>query len=564
MDLRINEELMAACELAVPSILASQVTDSSDRRFGGFMSDQFHVDPRRCGFVLSELISLYVSASSSYHLDADLARAIEAGFIYLERYQRPDGCFDLTSCNYASAPDTAFMINAILISWWLLEETEDDRLSWLKTPLLRLIDSAATGIMRGGFHTPNHRWAIASCLLSCWKITGRQELADRAHAYLQEGLDLNADGEFAERSSGNYNQVNDDQMIRLYLATGDKGYLEAARSNLQMMYAYIEPDGSIFTNNSTRQDLGCKLYSWSYFKLYLMVGHFLHDDSITGMAAWILQDTKARNGKLPADFETLGWLLLYPQMLESLHNQLPSPPIERYRKLFRDSDIARARAGRFSYTLLKSKPNCFYFQHGAFSVYMTIYANVCDKRHFIANNLEETSKGFRMQSLSKSWYYLPFDEKPATSNWWKMDNERSRKRMEGLTLNMELEAIELPDGVDLHFKASGLDQVPLRMEFSFLAGGRIRSHSFITDAAKGSYINVLQGMVEATGPAGEVITIGPAFVAHDVKDRMGGAYPLSQEHATVYFTAYTPTEKTIRIRTTALENSVNARSREEA
>ena len=36
-------------------------------------------------------------------------------------------------------------------------------------------------------------------------------------------------------------------------------------------------------------------------------------------------------------------------------------------------------------------------------------------------------------------------------------------------------------------------------------------------------------------------------------NRMGGAYPLSDKHYTVYFTAYTPVEKVIRIRTNRLD-----------
>ena len=79
------------------------------------------------------------------------------------------------------------------------------------------------------------------CLLHCAKITGRRELAARAQAYLREGLDINEDGEFAERSAGNYNQVNDDQMLRLYMATGDRTFLHAAEKNLEMMYCYIDP-----------------------------------------------------------------------------------------------------------------------------------------------------------------------------------------------------------------------------------------------------------------------------------------------------------------------------------
>ena len=47
---------------------------------------------------------------------------------------------------------------------------------------------------------------------------------------------------------------------------------------------------------------------------------------------------------------------------------------------------------------------------------------------------------------------------------------------------------------------------------------------------------------------GRCAAIGPAFSAHDFTDRMSGAYPLSDKHYTVYFTAYTPLERVIKIR----------------
>jgi hypothetical protein len=199
--------------------------------------------------------------------------------------------------------------------------------------------------------------------------------------------------------------------------------------------------------------------------------------------------------------------------------------------------------------MLKGKPNFFYFQNGSFSVYMNIYANVCDRRHFIADEMEETENGYRLAGCSKSWYYLPFDEKPPTSDWWAMENASTRKRMEGLALDMSLEVKEQSGGVDLHLITKGLDQVPLRIEFSFLPDCRLRTEHFIVKGRGGLYINVLNGTVEAVSQKNDVITIGPAFGAHDVTNRMGGSYPLSEKHATVYFTAYTPVDRIISIRT---------------
>ena len=225
-------QLLTRLDAHIERLMARQVLEECSGDYGGFMEDDLHVESRQCGFDLSALACGYVTKDSVHYLSERVKAALTAALAYLRAHQRPGGCVDLLSCNVASAPDTAFMINAVLNAWWLLERCEDARAAWLRPALLRLIDSAASGIAACGFHTPNHRWAIAACLLHCAKITGRRELAARAQAYLREGLDVNEDGEFAERSAGNYNQVNDDQMLRLYMATfpaGARGVRPAGR-----------------------------------------------------------------------------------------------------------------------------------------------------------------------------------------------------------------------------------------------------------------------------------------------------------------------------------------------
>lgn len=542
--MRHCEELLKAREREVETLLARQITRKEDARYGGFRTEEFHVEPRESGFYLAELISVYVTKQSGLYLDGRVRDAIERALVYMQRHQRPDGCFDLSPCNFASPPDTAFMINAVLNGWWLLEKCAAPEADFIRQPLRSLIDSASRGIAAGGFHTPNHRWAIASCLLSCEKLTGNAALASRAGEYLREGLDINGDGEFAERSAGNYNQVNDDQMIRLYLATGDRTYLEAAARNLEMMYCYFDPDGSVFTNNSTRQDMGKKVYADTYYILYLLVGWLLKRPDFGAMAAWIWRDCR-RRGVYPPGVE---WLLLFPEMDGYGEDEAFAAPFVRYDRLFPASDIARIREGAWSCSLLRGKANCLYFQHGAFSVYMTIYSNLCDRRNFLADTLEKTPEGYRMRAHAAGWYYLPFAEKPATSDWWQMDNPHTRAKTEGLPLDTALDIVRREDGIDLHIRTEGVDQLPLRMEFSFLPGGFVRTEHFIQAAKAGESINVLDGTVEAVGPDGEGIAVGPAFGAHNVTARMGGAYPLSERHYTVYFTAYTPVEQVIRIR----------------
>lgn len=536
-------QLLTQLDAHIERLMARQVLEECSGDYGGFMEDDLHVESRQCGFDLSALACGYVTKDSAHYLSERVKAALTAALAYLRAHQRPGGCVDLLSCNVASAPDTAFMINAVLNAWWLLERCEDARAAWLRPALLRLIDSAASGIAAGGFHTPNHRWAIAACLLHCAKITGRRELEARARAYLREGLDVNEDGEFAERSAGNYNQVNDDQMLRLYMATGDRTFLHAAEKNLEMMYCYIDPDGSVFTNNSTRQDMGKKIYLDTYYPLYLMAGYFLGREDFGAMAEWIYQDCRHR-GTWPDGVE---WLLLLPQM-DGFGAQTPfEPPFLRYDRLFEHSDIARVRRGGFSLTLMRGKPNFLYFQSGALPLYMAIYQNLCDQRNFVPETLERTERGFRLSGRAPVWYYQPFDQKPQTSDWWRMDNAaRERLTAEGLHTLVEAELTE--EGVRLHIRTQGVDRLPVRVEIGLLPGGRIRTQHFTQLMRAGEQVTILDGDIEITGPRGDALAIGPAFGSHDIRARMGGAYPLSDACYTVLLTGYTPVDRTIFIR----------------
>ncbi len=467
MNASHRTELLHHHDAYIAALLERQITDPADPRYGGFWTENFHVEPRQSGFFLGDMMAAFCTPDSQWYLHPRLSDAIRADLTYMENHQRPDGCFDLTPCNYASPPDTAFMMNAVLCGWWLLEKCRAPEADFMRSRVYQLIDSTSRGVAAGGFHTPNHRWAIAACLLSCEKITGNKALEKRANEYLREGLDINEDGEFAERSAGNYNQVNDDQMIRLYLATGNEAYLRAAAKNLEMMYAYFDPDASVFTNNSTRQDLGKKVYADTYYILYLLVGYFLKRPDLGAMAEWIWQDCR-RRGTYPPGVE---WLLLFPEMDGYGATAAFMRPFEHVDRLFPASDIARIRAGKWSCSLLRGKANFLYFQHGSFSLYLTIYANLCDRRNFLADSLEPTPTGYRMKAHAAGWYYLPFPEAPATSDWWQMDNPNTRPKTEGLPLDVAIDVVKRPAGIALHLHTEGIAQLPLRQESSVHPGG---------------------------------------------------------------------------------------------
>ena len=154
----------------------------------------------------------------------------------------------------------------------------DDSDELLKEKILNIIKNSAFGLVKGGFHTPNHRWAISACLMSAYTITHIEEFKICADKYLNEGLDVNDDGEYAERSSGIYNIVNNEQMIIIAEETGNNLYLKCVEKNLELMLSYFEPDGSVFTNNSTRQDNDKKMYPVEYYFQYLYIAYYNKND----------------------------------------------------------------------------------------------------------------------------------------------------------------------------------------------------------------------------------------------------------------------------------------------
>ena len=539
------EEMLAHYDAETERLLSLQCADAENAVYGAFILYGHHCDTRSSGFGTAHLAVSYLIPQSRFYHSPRVRNALEIAFAYLFSHQRPGGCLDLSGCNFASAPDTAFTINEVISAWELSRKYGDEDTRWLDPLLLRLIETCCEGVMNGGFHTPNHRWAIAACLKHGARICGRPDFGEKADVYLGEGLDINEDGEFAERSAGNYNQVNDDQMIRLFMATGDRNYLLAARRNLTMMLSYIDPDGSVFTNNSTRQDYGKKVYLDSYYMLFLMTGYLLGDENLAAYSEYCWQ-TAACRGHIPRG---LPWLALYPDLEAYGKKAAPDMSrIENTKRLFASSSIARYRKGAFSCTVMSGRPNFLYFQHGENTLYLVMYCNVCEKRNFIPDSIEETDTGYRVKMKMDSWYYLPFrGNGPATSDWWAMDNANTREKLVTDSLEISADVCFTEDGADVRVRASGLDGVPFRLEWGFLPGNEIRSEAFVIDAAAGGSMTVRGGHIQAVNPSGDVLTLGPAFARHTVPNRMGGAYPLSGDHFTLFFTDYSPFDRVIRI-----------------
>lgn len=547
------EKILKDTETQIQRALDLQVLDPASEFYGGFRDPDGLVEPKFAIYRITPMIACLFNPDSRFYGSQLIQECVLTGLEYIARGQRENGFFDLINCNFYSGPDTAFCLEPLIPVYVYLKRIQAEK----KTPfseremlptLLPSIESillkGGHAMLKGGFHTPNHRWAMASVLMMLFKLTKDVAFQEGAKRFLIEGCDCNQDGEYAERSAGGYNKVNNDAMILLACASGDDTWYEPVKRNLTMMLTYLEPDGSIFTNNSTRQDRGTKVYPDRYYMEYLYMGIKFHNETFLKAANFIMEQAEEKG--LGA-MDCLIQFMLQPELKE--FEYAPSLVPCDYCRHYEASGIVRIRHNSYSCSILKGSPAFLYFQHGDFTVSMKIGAGFCEHRNFIADSLTPLSpdeKGFSLKQKMSGWYYLPFSTAPDTSDWWSMDHSK-REKLYGPDIMFEVLLTEAENGIDVRILTSGIDRAPLRVELAFDAGCRIESEHMIAEGIPGGGLVAKDGTITAS-KGGYAITAGPGFGRHNYTAGKFGSQGRSPQCFTVYFTDFTTFDHTISLR----------------
>ncbi|MDE6639958.1 MAG: hypothetical protein K2K63_05500, partial [Acetatifactor sp.] len=394
----------------------------------------------------------------------------------------------------------------------------------------------------GGFHTPNHRWAIASVLMTCAGLFDCKEMETAAFTYLNEGIDCNEDGEFAEKSAGNYNRVNNDAMIMLSEATGDSSYEQNAIRNLKMMLTYWEPDESVFTANSTRFDKDRLVYPKDYYMEYLNMGMKYNIPEFLQMCNSIFEMVDRKHITSP-DF--LIWFMLNPDYRRlEFEGSYVRPD---FRSCYQESEIARGQQGRFTYTVMGGKSNFFYLHNGTMKLEMKVAGSFCEHRAFKSEKMERLSeREYHLSQTMRGWYYLPFAEKPETSDWWKMNNA-SRDKKQGPDMQIDVWVKEVENGVDVRVKTSGVEGAPWRIELAF-SGVNLMTNEYVDMPLTGSEVIVVKKGYTEVGNGSDALIVGPCFGEHHFTEGKEDSEAKTPGAATLYLTDYTAFDHTIEIR----------------
>ncbi|RXZ69275.1 hypothetical protein [Agromyces albus] len=175
----------------------------------------------------------------------------------LEELQTATGLFS-SGDNLASPPDSAFTITDAALVLRVLRTAGPG--AWpddLGERLERMLRRAMPALIVGGVHTPNHRWELAGALAGAGELLGAgigEQAIERAQEWLAEGVDIDADGLYSERSAIYAAHVSNPSLLALADVLGRSDLLELVHRNLHAQLDLTAPGGEVETVHSRRQD----------------------------------------------------------------------------------------------------------------------------------------------------------------------------------------------------------------------------------------------------------------------------------------------------------------------
>lgn len=547
---RYIDYLIRSEEHRVDEMLFLQIKDKNDLCYGLMRGDVIEAKPTI--YMMATALALYLNSGSRYYKSEKLMEALQLAADGVARVQRKSGYIDYPCCNFFSAPDTSFCYKRLNDGYRLMKKYQDVAdTTILQKKYLAIMRMAAEAIRDGGFHTPNHRWGICAALMQAAKLFAddtefAKSLMDRTVLYLQEGIDGNSEGEYAERSTGNYNAVVNNAMMAMYQCSKDVKYLGYVERNLNMMMYYIEPNDMVFTQNSTRQDQGKEIFMDKYLYQYLYLLAYDGTDGFIkltpeeharfdGAAHQIIKGCAETGRQAP---NCLHLLMIYDKTLDYTFENCGF--LKTYHKLFKEAGVLRVKKENYSYTVMKNRSAFLYFNVNGLEAFLKIGESYCEIRNFVPDEMDIQEGKTVLSHTARGWYYLPWKEKQNTSDWWQMDHKK-RDLMITSDLHTQVVITELADGLEISVDTDGLERLPLRMELCVPSQTTLENDHFCMETVAGKsmvlsddYVTMTKGLTS--------IEFGPGACEHHFKGHYSGE-EVNADGYTIYCNTYTPTKR---------------------
>jgi hypothetical protein len=515
---------------------------------------------RSLGGSFSVFSASYCHPPSKYYKNPEVLKTLEYITEALKSVQNPDGTLDFG--NLQSPPDTGFLIETITAGVFLLMQDNSDILKKLKSDLEVFINRAAVAIAAGGVHTPNHRWVVCAALSRANAIYPNKVYVDRIHDWLGEGVYMDEDGEYPERSK-NYDRVENGAFIDVGRLLDMPELYDYVRISLRKTYYHMEPNGDLITNNSRRQD---QFSTQRIVGSYLFYRYFAIHDNDSEFAAV----TRFIEGLDGFEESILSRSLVSFMENPLLQEALPEPSVlpVYYEKVFPGSSLLRIRRGDTSTTFFGGTdwpfiiasgrshiPDFYSYRKGeAILRHMRLSCRFFSMGYFRSNGLRRQGESYVLHNKWEVPYYHPLPPTLRNKNgdyrltpsiddrfWSKMDFGNRPVTLK--TLEMTVSLTEENGRNNIMFNIDGSDGVPVTIELCFREGGQV---SGVRKSDDGDNNYFLEGGTGQYRAGGDVINFGPGTFAHsNIRGLEGEKYSthsgsLRTAGVYVYITGITP------------------------
>ncbi|WP_369070633.1 hypothetical protein [Kineococcus terrestris] len=523
-DRAFVDRLRAAAALQVDTVLAAY----PDQAAGLWQN-------RALARSLRRLVAVHADPGAARYRDRALLPHLDALVAALRATQHADGLW--SQGNLHTPPDSAFVVNDLCKVLALLEADADPAAAGVREGVRTLLRAVGPALAAGGVHTPNHRWEICSALARLDALLPDPAHARRIGEWLAEGIDVDEDGQYSERSVIYTFVVVNPALQVLARLTGRTQLLATVRRSLDAQLLLLEDDGTVETVHSRRQDQKGRQDVAEGVLVWREAALADRD----GRCAAVVRRIDERTDDLARSFDGDAWadVLLHPELARRLP---PSAPLGTDGEhVLAASGLARLRAGTATASVfagtdggedpdrpgpiasgLSTNPTFLRWRRGAAVLSSVRLApRFFSTGHFRADGLDPRGGGaYRLHQRITAGYWQPlapadrrpdgdYDLTPDGRFWAAMSFDRRPREARVLETTLDLRAVDgdVRSGFDLTFAVSGTEgegEVPAVVELTFAGDGELTGTEELEDGA--------HQLVEGYGTwtcGGDAIRFGP-------------------------------------------------------
>jgi len=526
--------VLARHDAAVEAWLAHQNLDPGSRRYGGFADANGFFNGASVTNTFEAFVPAYLHPRSRFYRSPLLVERMRLCEMFLQKHTSPEGNIDLWITNFASPPDTSFAVHSACRAALLARRQKAPELEALVQPFLK---RSTPALLTGGIHTPNHRWEMCAALASLHELYPNPALVKRIDQWLAEGIDLDSDDQYTERSTVVYNSIVNQALVIVALKLNRPQLLEPVRRNingvLYLLHGSPASGYEVETGISRRQDLNTRGGLARYWHPLAVLAQ--RDKNPVYL-------TLARHYQ--GDAVGLGQLMLEPELLKLEGAGAPVP--ENYEKMFPRMGVARIRRGLTSATIFtKDKSSFFSLRRGDAVIRSVRFATgFFGKGQFKPTVFTRQTNAYVLTQALEGPYYQPFTPgRRVDMTFDETREQRPKTQVQKLTQSAEIR--ETPQGFALRIRAEGTKDVPLTIEINCredatLDGVDQVSHDVYRPHPGAARISISRGA--------QAIRVSPLPVAHNWYEVRGAESKLPGP--SIYLTGLTPFDITLNFEVT--------------